>query len=80
MNSFDLTNIFVVNLENLKKCFEVIKQKNQQSQQMIMEAQKYIEECKKDPQFPDILLTIFDDENEVSLFSLSLTHVSGNRV
>lgn len=64
MNSFDMTNIFIVNLDDLKKCFEVIKQKNQQSQQMITEAQKYIEECKKDPQFPDILLTIFDDENE----------------
>ncbi len=75
-----MTNIFVVDLENLKKCFEVIKQKNQQSQQMITEAQKYIEECKKDPQFPEILLTVFDDENEVPILPPSLTHVFGNRV
>ena len=60
-----LNDNFFVNLDTLKNCFGIIKDKTQQNQEMLREAQKYLENCKKDPQFPIILNNLFDNANEV---------------
>jgi len=56
---------FTVNPDNLRKCFEIMNVKTQQDPQVIKEVQNYIEECKKDPQFPEILIQFFENTNEV---------------
>jgi len=64
MNGSTSNNGFQINAENLKKCFEIVNQKSSQNQQVLSDVQKYIENCKSDPQFPAILIQIFDNENE----------------
>lgn len=66
MDSNIVNNNFSVNLDTLRSCFQIVGRKDQQNQQMIKEAQKYIEECKQDRQFPAILLMTFDNAEEVN--------------
>jgi len=55
---------FTVNVENLRRCFEIMNIKSQQDKQVLKEVQNYIEECKKDPQLPAILIQFFENNNE----------------
>jgi len=59
------TNGFQINIDDLRKCFEIVNQKTSHNQQVLSEVMKYIENCKSDPQFPAILIQVFDNENEV---------------
>ena len=72
MNGSTTNNTFQINIDDLKKCFEIINQKTSQNQQVLVEVQKYIENCKSDPQFPATLIQIFDNDNEVLTKSLLL--------
>ena len=68
MNGLANTESFSVNPESLKNCFQVLSMKQQQNQQILSEAQNYVQECKKDQQFPVILLGMFDNQAEVLSF------------
>lgn len=58
---------FTINIDNLKRCFATMNPRSLPSQQIITEIQKYVEECRKNLQFPVILLNIFDNPAEVSI-------------
>lgn len=70
-NQAVMDNNFSLDIGNLKKCFEIMQMKNQVNQANILEAQKYIAECRKDPQFPVVLLTVFDDASQVNIIYFS---------
>jgi len=69
----NLNDNFIINLDTLKSCFEVMALKTQQNQEMLREAQNYLDNCKKDPQFPIILINFFDNANEVPKHLLFLS-------
>ena len=56
--------VLQIDLNTLRQCFQRIAVKNQ-NQLLVSDSQFYIEDCKREVEFPGILLKMFDDEAEV---------------
>ena len=53
---------FQIDINDIRKCFEVF---NMNQKDMIKQANDYLMICEQRPEFPGILLQLFDNKSEV---------------